>query len=51
MAPRLKVKYDEEVAKSLMDQFDYSNVMQVPKIEKIVVGADGKPKTETASFE
>jgi large subunit ribosomal protein L5 len=37
MAPRLKVKYDEEVAKSLMTQFEYSNVMQVPKIEKIVV--------------
>ena len=37
MAPRLKVKYDEEVAKSLMDQFEYGNVMQIPKIEKIVV--------------
>jgi large subunit ribosomal protein L5 len=37
MAPRLKVKYDEEVAKSLMDQFEYANVMQVPKLEKIVI--------------
>jgi len=37
MAPRLKVKYTEEVAKSLMEQFEYSNVMQVPKLEKIVV--------------
>ena len=36
MAPRLKVKYDEEVAKSLMEQFEYANVMQVPKLEKIV---------------
>ena len=36
MAPRLKVKYDAEVAKSLMEQFEYSNVMQVPKLEKIV---------------
>jgi large subunit ribosomal protein L5 len=37
MAPRLKVKYTEEVAKSLMEKFEYSNVMQVPKLEKIVV--------------
>jgi len=37
MAPRLKLRYDEEVAKSLMEKFEYRNVMQVPKLEKVVV--------------
>lgn len=29
--------YDEKIVKSLMDEFKYSSVMQVPKLEKIVV--------------
>ena len=37
MAPRLKEKYENEVIKSLMEKFQYSNVMEVPKLEKIVV--------------
>jgi len=35
--PRLKKKYKEEVVPALMKKFGYKNVMQVPKIEKIVV--------------
>ena len=35
--PRLKKKYREEVAPALMEQFDYSSVMQIPKIEKICI--------------
>lgn len=34
---RLKEKYNSEVKKALMDKFQYSNVMEIPKIEKIVV--------------
>lgn len=34
---RLKVKYKEEVAGALMKEFGYSNTMQVPGIEKIVI--------------
>ena len=34
---RLKEKYREEIVPELMKEFDYSNVMQVPKLEKIVV--------------
>jgi large subunit ribosomal protein L5 len=34
---RLKTKYLEVVAPQLMKQFNYSNVMQVPKIEKITL--------------
>ena len=35
--PRLKKKYREEVAPALMEQFGYSSVMQIPKIEKICI--------------
>ena len=34
---RLKEKYDNEIVKSLVEKFDYSSVMEVPKIEKIVL--------------
>ncbi len=34
---RLKEKYREEVVPELMKEFGYSNVMQAPKLEKIVV--------------
>ncbi len=35
--PNLKKKYQEEVAPALMQKFGYKSVMQIPKIEKIVV--------------
>ncbi len=35
MTPRLKDKYEKEVAPALMKEFNYSNVMQVPRLEKI----------------
>ena len=34
---RLKEKYENEVVKQLIEQFGYENVMQVPKLEKIVI--------------
>ena len=33
----LKEKYNKEISKSLMDQFKYASVMEVPKLEKIVI--------------
>lgn len=33
--PRLKTKYREEIVPSLMKQFEYKSVMQVPKLTKI----------------
>ena len=33
----LKEKYNKEIVKSLMDQFKYDSIMEVPKLEKIVV--------------
>jgi large subunit ribosomal protein L5 len=35
--PRLKSEYRERVIKTLTEEFSYKNVMQVPKLEKIVV--------------
>jgi large subunit ribosomal protein L5 len=36
-APRLKVRYNEEVAAQLKDDLGLDNVMQVPTLEKIVL--------------
>ncbi len=37
VTPRLFTKYKTEVIAKMLEQFQYSNVMQVPKLEKIVV--------------
>jgi large subunit ribosomal protein L5 len=37
MPPRLKEKYNNEVFPGLREQYQYGNVMQVPKITKVVV--------------
>ena len=34
---RLKERYQNEIVKSLMEKYSYQSVMQVPKIEKIVL--------------
>lgn len=35
--PRLKKKYQEEVAPELMTKYQYKSIMQVPKISKVVI--------------
>jgi len=35
--PRLKEKYQTEIAPALKDEFEYGNVMQIPGLTKIVV--------------
>jgi len=37
MAARLKEKYLNEVTPALLQKFNYKSVMQVPKIEKVVI--------------
>lgn len=37
MESRLKTKFNNEVTPKLVEQFNYTSVMQVPKIEKIVI--------------
>ena len=39
--PRLKVKYQGEIAPALMKKFNYTSTMQIPRLEKIVVNVDG----------
>ena len=34
---RLKAKYNDEIIPSLREKFNYSNIMEVPKLEKIVI--------------
>ena len=35
--PNLKTKYIEEVAPALMKKFEYKSVMQIPKLDKVVI--------------
>ncbi len=37
MAARLKEKYLKEIVPNLMAKFNYKSVMQVPKVEKIII--------------
>ena len=51
---RLKEKFLQEVAPALMEKFGYKNVMEIPKIEKVVVNmgvgeAVGNPKALDAA--
>ena len=47
---RLKVKYNAEVAPALMKQFGYKSVMQIPKIEKVVVNVGCSEARENAKI-
>ncbi|NLO89562.1 MAG: 50S ribosomal protein L5 [Clostridia bacterium] len=54
--PRLKEKYRKEVIPALMETFKYKNVMEVPRIEKIVINmgvgeATQNPKALDAAVE
>ncbi|NRA91605.1 MAG: 50S ribosomal protein L5, partial [Psychroserpens sp.] len=35
--PRLKQEYKDKVVSALIEEFGYDNVMQVPKLQKIVI--------------
>jgi large subunit ribosomal protein L5 len=37
MSPRLKEKYTKEIVPAIMKEFSYKSVMQVPRLEKVVV--------------
>lgn len=37
MAARLKEKYLSEVVKAMMDKFGYKNIMEIPKVEKVII--------------
>jgi large subunit ribosomal protein L5 len=45
-SPRLKLRYREQVAPRLFEEFQYSNVMQVPRMSKIVLNTSIKDATQ-----
>jgi large subunit ribosomal protein L5 len=48
--PRLKVRFDNEVRAALKEQLGLDNIMQVPRLEKIVVNAGVGRATQQASL-
>lgn len=48
--PRLKDKYRNEVVPSLMKQFNYANIMQTPKLTKVVVSMGVGQATQDAKL-
>ena len=40
---RLQEKYQNEVCKAMTEKFGYKNVMQLPKIEKVIINMGQKP--------
>ena len=51
-APRMKVQYTEEVAPSLMKKFGYKSVMQIPKLDKVVINVGcGESKNNAKEIE
>jgi len=49
-APRLKERYDSEVRTRLKDELSLSNIMQVPRFEKIVINMGVGRATQQASL-
>ena len=48
MAARLNKFYKEEVAPALMKKFEYKSVMQIPKIDKVVINVGAGEAKENA---
>lgn len=48
--PRLKDKYRDEVVPTLMKQFSYGNIMQAPKLTKVVVSMGVGQATQDAKL-
>ncbi|MBC2653384.1 50S ribosomal protein L5 [Novosphingobium flavum] len=55
--PRLKTKYDAEIAKAMQAKFGYKNAMEIPRLEKITLNmgvgeaSQDKKKVQTAAAE
>jgi large subunit ribosomal protein L5 len=51
-APRLKMRYEQELRSALKDELEFSSVMQVPRIEKITVNMGvGEAKTNAKALD
>jgi large subunit ribosomal protein L5 len=55
--PRLRAQFDQEIRGKLTEQFGYANVMQVPRLDKVVLNmgvgdaVNDRKKAETAAGE
>ena len=55
--PRLRAQFDKEIRGKLTEQFGYANVMQVPRLDKVVLNmgvgdaVNDRKKAETAAGE
>lgn len=55
--PRLKARYEADIAKAMQAKFGYKNVMEIPRIEKITLNmgvgeaSQDKKKVQTAAAE
>jgi large subunit ribosomal protein L5 len=55
--PRLRAQFDKEIRGKLTEQFGYANVMQVPRLDKVVLNmgvgdaVNDRKKAETAATE
>ncbi len=50
--PRIKDKYNNEVAPTLMEKFNYKSAMEVPKLEKVVINMGvGEAKDNSKTLE
>ena len=55
--PRLRAEYDQSIRSKLTEQFGYANVMQVPRLDKVVLNmgvgdaVNDRKKAETAAGE
>jgi ribosomal protein L5 len=53
--PRLRTEYDKQIRGKLTEQFGYANVMQVPRLDKVVLNmgrpvADCRPEGDRDLF-
>ena len=52
MASTLKVKYTNEIAPALNNKFGYKSVMQIPKLDKVIVNVGcGESKNNAKEIE
>lgn len=50
MESRLKKQYKEQIVPALKEQFGYKNVMQVPKLEKVIINVGYGRHLKDAAF-
>lgn len=50
MQPRLKVRYQTEVVRALQSQFGFQNVMEVPRLVKVVLNISMKEAIQNAKL-